>query len=170
VKSLPVDEVLFFSDDFSDLTSGWISKADEKRERYYQDGEFVVLIKVDDWVTWAWGATDAYSDFTAEVDVRKISGPQTARIGLIFRVEDNDNFYYFLINSEGQYRVGKRQDGDWGSVNNLRWKASPQIQPGSASNRLQVTCSDDECSFYSTRMKDTWLLCRMTALLQARLG
>jgi hypothetical protein len=86
-----------FSDDFSDPESGWSERSDEEVERRYEDGEYVILVKKDNWATWTWGTEETFADFTLEAEVRQVEGPESARFGLIFRHRDNGNFYYFRI-------------------------------------------------------------------------
>jgi Tol biopolymer transport system component len=149
LKPEPPHVVPLYSDDFSDPDSGWSESADENRERRYQEGEFVIDILHDNWSTWVWGTRQSFADFTLEADARLVNGPHTARLGLIFRQQDNDNFYYFYISDEGKYRVGKRQDGEWASVADLKWKSSSRIQTGGIINHLKVVCVGEWCSFYA---------------------
>ena len=148
VRPTPPHVVLLYSDDFSDLDSGWGTKADEKRETYYANGEYVILVKGENWAGWTWGSGDTFSDFTLEADARLVEGPESARFGLIFRHEDNDNFYYFYINGQGKYRVGKQQDEEWQSVGDVKWTPSPHIKTEGATNHLKVVGFGAKFSFY----------------------
>ena len=148
VEPMPPHVVLLYSDDFSDPTSGWRSVADENGERGYENGEYVVLVKQEKWFTWAWGTGAIFSDFTLEADARWVEGPESARFGLIFRHQDNDNFYFFFISGEGKYTIRKRQDGEWQSVDDVHWIPSPHIKMGRTTNQLRVVCFGTKFSFY----------------------
>jgi hypothetical protein len=149
VEPVPPHTVLLYSDDFSGPNSGWGSKVDENRERGYENGEYVVLIKQEKWLTWTWGSNATFSDFTLEADARWMEGPESARFGLIFRHQDNDNFYYFLISGEGKYTIRKRQDGEWQSVEDLHWVPLPHIEVGIATHHFKVVCFGTKFSLYA---------------------
>ena len=149
VEPDPAHDVLLYSDDFGDPESGWGDTANDNRERYYENGEYVFLIKSDDWATWTWGSEEDFSDFTLEADARLVDGTGIGRLGVIFRHQDNDNYYYLYISGEGEYRVGKKQDGEWGSVADVKWTPSPHIKKGSATNHLTLVCYGSTCSIWT---------------------
>jgi TolB protein len=149
VEPNPAHDVLLYSDDFDDPDSGWGATANDNRERYYENGEYVFLIKSDDWATWTWGSEEDFSDFTLEADARLVDGPGIGRLGVIFRHQDNNNYYYVYISAEGEYRVGKKQDGEWGSVSDVKWTPSPHIKTGRATNHLKLVCFGSMCSIYA---------------------
>lgn len=140
--------VLLYSDDFSDPDSGWDSVADDNRETYYENGEYVILVKQEKWAAWTRGTEDTFSDFTLETEARLVEGPESARFGVVFRYKDGDNFYYFYISGEGKYRVGKQQDDEWQSVGDVMWTPSPHIKTGGATNRLKVVCIGSKITLY----------------------
>ena len=55
---------------------------------------------------------------------------------LLFRYQDNDNYYYFHVSHNGYYKLGKRLDGQW--VNLIEWTASADVYP--RENVLEVEC------------------------------
>jgi hypothetical protein len=148
VEPMPPHTMLLYSDDFSDPNSGWGRRVDESRERGYENGEYVVLVKREKWLTWTWGTQAVFSDLTLEADTRWVEGPESARFGLIFRHQDNDNFYYFFISGEGKYTIQKIQDGEWQSVDDVHWIPSPHIKMGRTTNQLKVVCFETKFSLY----------------------
>jgi hypothetical protein len=108
----PAHNTLTFVDDFSNPESGWSVISNKNIDRYYQDGEFIFWIKTEEWATWTSGSTGYFTDFTFEADARIVEGSNQGQYGLVFRKGNNDNFYYFLIDCEGCYKIGKKRAGD----------------------------------------------------------
>jgi hypothetical protein len=144
----PPHDTLTFADDFSNPASGWTVLSKDTRDRYYENDEWVYWIKQPGWDTWASGSIAFFSDFTFEADARLVEGPEQARFGLIFRKKDNDNFYYFYVDGLGRYKIGKMIGGEWQPVENIDWRMSPYVGPGSATNRLKVVAEGPRMSFY----------------------
>jgi hypothetical protein len=137
-----------FSDDFSDPESGWGKSSDEKVERRYEGGEYVILVKKDNWAAWAWGTEEMFADFALEAEVRQVEGPESAKFGLVFRHRDNDNFYYFRISGSGKYQVGKQVNGEWQDIGDMKWTPSSHIKTGGATNHLKVVCQGPQIALY----------------------
>jgi hypothetical protein len=139
-----------YSDDFSDTGSGWYEGSFEDKEYRYENGEYVILVKGSDLAAWAVGPTERFTDFALEVDVRLVEGPEAAEMGLAFRLREEGNFYFFLVDGHGQYIVGKDVDGEWQQVAGMdMWLAtSPHIKTGGATNRLKVVCQGPQIALY----------------------
>jgi len=148
VAPKPPHDLLTFVDDFSNPDSGWEVVNKENRERYYEKGELIYWVKMRNWTTWSSGTLGIFSDFTFEAEARLVEGPAQARYGLMFWKLDNNNFYYFFIDGEGQYKVGKMKDGEWQQVEGRDWLPSSYIGPGKATNRLKVVATGPHMSFY----------------------
>jgi len=50
-------------------------------------------------------------DIEISVQTQKISGPNDTNFGILCRYQDKDNYYSFLISSDGYYGILKMQDG-----------------------------------------------------------
>jgi len=136
---------LLYSDDFSDPSSGWYVSSNEDSEKGYSDGEYYVLVKRPNLVSWGYpGRT--FTDFRLEVDARKVGGPDNNQFGVIVRRRDNDNFYMFVIASNGYYGAWKRVNGEWETL--MAWNASPHINQGQSTNRLTVMAQGPNFSFH----------------------
>jgi len=74
------------------------------------------------------------ADFYISVDVNQVDGPDSADYGVIFREDDNSNFYYFGINKQGEYALYLFFE-EWTTL--IDFTQSELIQPGKV-NRLTV--------------------------------
>jgi predicted nucleic acid binding AN1-type Zn finger protein len=139
---------LIYSDDFSNTSSGWPQESTEAGECYYKDGEFHGTVTKFDWAWWQYNRNAGrFSDFTLESDVRLVSGQNTSRYGLIFRCQDYDNFYLFLVSADGNYLMGTRLDGKWTELK--RWTVSEYVEKDYSSNHLKVVCKGSQIEVYA---------------------
>lgn len=141
---------VLYSDGFGDTGSGWYEGSFEDKEYRYENGEYVILVKGNDLAAWASWPKERFTDFTLEADVRLAEGPEVAEMGLVFRLKEEGNFYFFLIDGYGQYIVGKDLDGEWQQVAGMEMGlvTSPHIKTGGATNRLKVVCQGLQIALY----------------------
>ncbi len=140
---------VLYSDDFSDPGSGWYEGSFEDKEYRYEEGEYVVLVKGNNLAAWASWPKEKFKNFTLEVDVRLIEGPEVAEMGLVFRLREEGNFYFFRINGYGQYTMSKDVSGEWQRVAGVTGLVtSPHIKTGGATNRLKVVCQGPQIALY----------------------
>ena len=55
-------------------------------------------------------------DFLAEADVSLAEGAPNTQVGMLFRVQDTDNFYSYYIDGEGNYALWKLVDNEWQEI------------------------------------------------------
>jgi hypothetical protein len=82
------------------------------------------------------------TDFVARVDVRQITGLPDAFFGLLWRVQDADHYYFFVLNPDGRYYAGL-QNGAKPIIH--RQGTVYATRPGSASNSLEVRVDGGHC-------------------------
>lgn len=112
--------------------------ADEEAERGYKNGEYVLTVKRKDLTFFAPYKGLELGDFELTVTTRQISGPDDNYYGVMFRLQDANNFYLFNISGDGYYQVLKRKNGEFSSVK--RWTPSKAINQGNATNTLRLIC------------------------------
>jgi TRAP-type C4-dicarboxylate transport system substrate-binding protein len=140
------EEVMAYEDDFSDPTSGWARVLNESGERAYKDGEYHLTIKKRDWWVWDDNLTAGkYTDFELEVDGRVVEGPGESGYGLIFRFQNNSNFYLFGVFGNGKYNLRGYRDRTW---LHLTGGQSGYIEPAGKTNRLKVVCIGSKIETY----------------------
>ena len=135
------------SDDFSDPNSGWAVSSQDTYQLGYEGGEyFIEHMQRDDASRWQTYPDRTFSDFTAEVQVRFEAEDEYVGAALIWRWQDNDNFYVFGIRNTGEYDLLKRLGGEWQRL--IRPATTPHINSGIATNRLKVTATGNLIQIY----------------------
>lgn len=141
-------EVLF-QDDFSDEASGWYTFVDQEGATDYQDGGFRIFVDLANTYHWT-NPEKTFGDVQIEVDARKISGPEENDFGLICRYQDDANFYFFTISSDGYYGIAKFVDGEEILVGaeDLGFDDA-SIKAGQATNHMRADCVGDTLTLYA---------------------
>ena len=133
-----VQDTVLFADDFSDPNSGWPAGENDQGIYSYQPDGYHILVSGNNQVLWV--STDRVHDDTSiYVDAVPLT-ESDGYYGLLCRIQDDQNFYYFLIQGNGSYTVGKYKDGVFGSFFPEGWRQSDAIPTGAQSNRLQADC------------------------------
>lgn len=143
----PSPQNLIYEDDFSSTKSGWAETSGVASETYYAEGEYHLLVKTFDWSDWEWNTrAGRFTDFVLEIDARLVNGQKNVHYGLVFRLEDNNDFYRFLVGGDGFYRVGTKTAGMWTTL--AKGTRSAVIKGGSDTNRLKVVCAGPQIKVY----------------------
>ena len=76
------------------------------------------------------------------MDVSKQNGPDDNAYGVLCRYQNPENFYYFLISSDGYGGIGQRVNGQLKIISSTDGKLDPlpSINQGDAANHLRVDC------------------------------
>jgi len=130
---------LLFQDDFSDTTSGWDQVDTEDGSTDYENGYYRIFVNTDEMDVWANPGLN-FSDVVVEVDATKAGGPDDNDFGVICRYQDVQNFYFFIISSDGYYGVGKVIDGEQELIDVDQLQPSDAISQGAAVNHIKADC------------------------------
>jgi len=88
-----------------------------------------------------------FADFDLRAEAQAVSGPLDNGYGVIFRYRDPENFYLFLVSSDGFYQVTRVLDGMQRELS--AWADSPVIRQGlNEANYLRVAARGDQFAFY----------------------
>ncbi len=68
--------------------------------------------------------------FLLSMSTRILSGAQTSAIGLIFRHQDSDNYYVYLVDGAGKFTVFALVNNEWSTI--LDWQAAAGFRAGEA--------------------------------------
>lgn len=138
---------LIYEDDFSNPNSGWSVMSELVSETYYSEGEYHILVKTYNWSDWEWNQlAGRFADFVLEIDARLVSGHKNVHYGLVFRLEDHNDFYRFLVGGDGFYRVGTKTAGMWTTL--AKGTRSAVIKGGNGTNHLKVVCKGSQIKAY----------------------
>lgn len=129
-----------FEDDFSNPASGWETWSDANGSFVaYQNGGLRILVKDKQFDYWS-RPGKRFVDARVEVDAIKLAGPNDNDLGLICRYQDRNNFYAFLVSSDGYTGIVKVDEGKYKVISGTQLAASTQIRQGEALNHLQADC------------------------------
>ncbi len=140
---------VLFRDDFSNPHSGW--DTDHEKDailEYTPQGQYRIWLNYPHTTIWANPGLQ-FSNARIEVDAVKTGGPDDNQFGIICRYEDADNFYFFLISSDGYYGIGKTKDGKQTLLTgegNMTF--SPAIAKGHAPNHLRAECVNSHLALF----------------------
>jgi len=131
---------ILFQDDFSDAKSGWDTWNETTGSLVaYSGGGLRILVREPQFDYWSLSGK-RFGDVRIEVDAIKLDGPDDNDFGLVCRYQNRDNFYAFLISSDGYAGILKVKDGQYQLIHADQMVFSPAINKGSASNRLRAFC------------------------------
>jgi hypothetical protein len=126
-----------FVDDFSFHDLAW---GDASERFFIKDGKATISAKPDN-VWWSWDLALTYTDADICLTVKPTAAkdPAVTKGGLMFWVEDNDNFFIYAASADGHYYVGHFVAGKWAPTI-VPWTASDAIKQGvGVANDLRVT-------------------------------
>lgn len=145
---LPGRQVLF-QDDFSDSNSGWPTTSDTaKSASYMADGTYQIQAISTQQDVWAHPG-QSFTDVSVEVDATKSAGPDNNGFGVVCRFVDNDNFYYFMVSSDGYQVIGKYEAGENKYLTADKMQPTGAINSGSATNHVRGDCSGSTLTLYA---------------------
>ena len=126
-------------DDFSNPASGWAHAVSRYGVMDYDNGTYRMLVLAPNYDLWAvTGRT--FGDVRLEVGTTMVDGPADNRFGLVCRFRDAQDFYFFIVSSDGYYAIGKVSGGKRSLLGQSMMAYNPVIVPGAGANRLRFDC------------------------------
>jgi len=138
---------ILFSDDFSDPSSGWDQVQAAEGVTDYENGHYRIFVDQTQHDYWA-NPGLSFSDVQVEVDATKTSGPDDNDFGLLCRYQDTENFYAFLISSDGYYSIMKYSGGGSETLGAEAMLSTDVVVQGEASNHIRADCVGESLSLY----------------------
>jgi hypothetical protein len=144
--SCSTGEVLY-TDDFSDAESGWDIYNGDAGISEYLNGSYLINVKEPQFDRWAL-AHQEFENVSVQVDATKINGTDDNNYGIICNYMGLDQFYMFLISSDGYYMIQKKTaegiyylSGEW-------FEESEQIKTGDETNTIRAVCGEGKLSLF----------------------
>lgn len=134
-----------YADDFSNPQSGWQTSTDLAGDVAYDEGRLRITVKNENLNIWS-TAGKTFTDGVYEIDAQPVGGPQDNGFGVLFRVADRKNFYYFVISSDGYWQAGLTKDNQMNHW--IDWQQHPAIKTGGERNRIRIVMSGSKFDFY----------------------
>ncbi|KAF0106730.1 MAG: hypothetical protein FD146_2322 [Anaerolineaceae bacterium] len=128
-----------YQDDFSDPSSGWPRISAEVGAMDYYNGVYRILVNAADYDLWSAPGKN-YTDVRLEVDAARLAGPAENRFGLVCRYRSAQDFYFFVISSDGYYTIGKFGGGVVSLLGQPTMAYNAAIVTGVAPNHLRFDC------------------------------
>lgn len=136
---------LLYVASFSGFADEW-EQAPGRNSAEILDDKLIISLGVEDAGIYA-PAKPYFDNFDVTVTASTIDGPLDNGFGLIFREQDRDNHYVFLISADGYYRVERVQDGQREELST--WIDTPIINQGlGAENTIRVLAQGDRLQFF----------------------
>ena len=132
---------MLYSEDFKKRE--WL----ETDKLFYQNDRYHIHSPDEDWYTWQ---NETFSDFVYEVEVQLHAGEEDYGFGIIFRVQDTDNYYLFDITRTGYFKIDKKVDGEYFDLSD--WERSTAINAQSV-NYLKVEAVGNLLTFFINNNK-----------------
>jgi hypothetical protein len=145
---------LLFQDDFSKPSSGWLVGQDGSGLVQYISGGMRIFVSQPAAARLT-VPNLSFKDVRIEVDTVKLAGPDDNNFGLICRYQDEANFYFFEISSDGYYTVGKYKDGIMSLIGMSQMQSHNSIHQGASKNHLRADCTGSNLAFYINNQKVT---------------
>ena len=139
-----------FRDEFvPGRTANWLLEQDGLGSTTVANEQLVITVAAPNTVQYATLTDRTFSDFVLEVDAWQRGGAPESSYGVLFRVQDDGQFYRFDITGNGLYMIERRAaDGTWTRL--LReWTSTAAINQGlNVANRLKVIANGPDLAFY----------------------
>ncbi len=142
------DPEILFSDDFSNPSSGWDRVSDSTAITDYDNGAYRIYVNESNYDVWA-NPGRSFTDVQVEVTATKVGGSDDNDFGLICRYRDVENYYFFIISSDGFYAIGLVENGAQQLIGTESMDFSEKINQGGTSNLIRADCVGDTLTLYA---------------------
>lgn len=136
-----------FQDDFSDSSSGWDRVNLPEGITDYADGVYRIYVNTENTDYWA-NPGLSFKDTIIEVEATKVGGPDDNDFGLICRHQNTENFYIFMISSDGFFGILRVIDGEQELLGMDEMEYSESINTGNAMNVIRADCIGSSLTLY----------------------
>jgi len=104
-------------------------------------GEFAIRTFEQNYLQWALVKLN-FTDAVIEVSAHKVAGPDDNIYGVICRYQDDLNFYFLAVSSDGYYGIGRMLNGERMLLGSDQLQPTSVVKGGTSANDLRVTCSN----------------------------
>lgn len=141
--------VLFRDEFVAGQTGAWVLEGDAVGRTSILNEQLLIEIGEPNTLQFATLEDPIFTDFDLSVEARLLEGDRRSSYGLLFRMQDTEQFYRFEITADGLFIIERRNaDGSWTRLVD-DWTPSAAINQGLAvTNQLRVITIGPTFSFY----------------------
>ncbi|MGC9400333.1 MAG: hypothetical protein ACP5HM_14520 [Anaerolineae bacterium] len=141
---LPPDVLL--SDDFSTNNGTWTLFNTPEGAAYIQQGELFLEDRGQSVGVYSQLVKGRWDNVVIGTRLRHVEGAQNNWMGVICRLQDEENYYLFAISADGYYLVLKTEDGLPTAL--VGPKPGDAVAPGLETNTLEAHCEGERLSLF----------------------
>ncbi|HAF61855.1 MAG TPA: hypothetical protein DCK95_05970 [Anaerolineaceae bacterium] len=139
---------IIMADDFSSPNFQWDvwKREDNSTVAYYDDGlVFVINSPNTDYVS---TVNSFYENTRMEVFAANLNGLMNNGFGLVCRYQDDENYYAFLVSSDGYFGILRVLYGGFTVLNSGKMQYSDIIRQGESINHIRADCVGNQLTLY----------------------
>ena len=136
-------ESIHWTETFSTNERNWIASSSSTVDASVEDGAYIIERKIENKranLFWNGVVIDPDKEFSIEATVKQINGVDNYGHGIIWGIKDKDNFYSYVISSNGYFNLSKYDQGEYITI--LEWTKTEFIN-SFATNVLKISRKGD---------------------------
>jgi hypothetical protein len=145
-------EPVLFRDDFSQQTGGWRTFEDRLSFAGYAHNAFRLWVDPPNFQVLSVPGLN-FKDTHTYTRAQKSAGPDDNLFGLLCRYSNDDNYYAFVISSDGYYGIYKKQAGSLHLLGIPQMGFDESIQRGDEANEILAVCQGNQLALFVNDIK-----------------
>jgi hypothetical protein len=137
---------LLHEEDFSDPGETWEVTDSGGVQYTIENASYVIEVTKTKWMAWNTFDQD-FGDFVLELDATLSDGNKYNSLGVLFLIQDKNNFYELSINGNSSYVVRKQVEDEW--IDIIDWTSSDAIKEIGATNRILLVAYQGKFILYA---------------------
>lgn len=136
-----------FEEDFDDNKNEWSESDVDKRYSEVKNGKFIIEQKESGSSGfWKEVTTNPHYNYSIEADFKQVSGVDNNGYGLLWGRYDWDDYYAFVVSSNGFAKIYGKVDAEKVSIKD--WTEFSAVKPMGETNNLKIVQKDKQVKFY----------------------
>ncbi|MCF7792515.1 MAG: hypothetical protein K9N09_01150 [Candidatus Cloacimonetes bacterium] len=148
VTEQQVEMVELLYDTFEDNSEEWPLGDNEDYLLKIENGKLIFRHKNTEgsYYIWQWSCLNGDEPFLIESTMNHTAGAENYGFGLLWGLDNAENYFTFNITDNGYYRIGRKKEGEWHAY--VDWTQSSRINTNGIRNSLQLEKEGDKIKFY----------------------
>jgi hypothetical protein len=136
-----------FSEDFTNNVAGWTTTSTQDYSKSISNGAYHIAVTKAGYMVWSAVPISQTTDFVVQFDTSVSSSVGNAATGLLFRYQDSDNYYQFVLNNAGAFSIYLVKKGE--EINLSPALNTPAVvRTGGASNTVRIVAKGSLFDLY----------------------